>query len=56
MGFYYFFSNFQGALSKKKEFEKMSQEGKAGQPEVQEIATRTDTLSYALLVIPYSIK
>jgi len=38
-----------GALSKKKEFEKMSQEGKAGQAEVQEIANRTDTLSYALL-------
>ena len=27
----------------------MSQEGKAGQAEVQEIANRTDTLSYALL-------
>jgi len=38
-----------GALSKKKEFEKMSQEGKAVQAEVQEISTRTDTLSYALL-------
>ena len=34
---------------KKKEFEKLSNEGKIGQSEAQEIATRTDTLSYALL-------
>jgi len=40
---------FQGAVSKKKEFEKLCNEGKIGQSEAQEIATRTDTLSYALL-------
>merc|ERR1719429_252474 len=38
-----------GAVVKKKEFEKLSNEGKIGQSEAQEIATRTDTLSYALL-------
>ena len=36
-------------MVKKKEFEKLSNEGKIGQSEAQEIATRTDTLSYALL-------
>ena len=42
-------SAYQGALTKKKEFERLSGEGKIGQSEAQEVANRTDTLSYALL-------
>lgn len=39
----------QGALTKKREFERLSHEGKIGQGEAQEVANRTDTLSYGLL-------
>lgn len=36
-------------MGKRKEFQRMSGEGKVGQAEVAEIGQRTDTLSYALL-------
>ena len=39
----------QGAISKKKEFDRLSSEGKIGQSEATEVANRTDTLSFALL-------
>ena len=51
-----FFSNIfyvmrilQGAVSKKKEFERLSSEGKVSQGEATEISNRTNTLSYALM-------
>ena len=39
----------QGAVSKKKEFERLSSEGKVSQGEAVEISNRTNTLSYALM-------
>ncbi len=36
-------------MGKRREFEKMSLDGKIGQAEALEIGNRTDTLSYALL-------
>ena len=42
-------SSFQGAIGKRKEFERMLSDGKLGQSEATEIANRTDTLSYAML-------
>ena len=39
----------QGAVGKRREFERMALDGKIGQAETLEIGTRTDTLSYALL-------
>jgi len=38
-----------GAVSKKKEFERLSSEGKVSQGEAAEISNRTNTLSYALM-------
>ena len=39
----------EGAISKKKELEKLNSEGKFSQNEAMEISNRTDTLSFALL-------
>ena len=43
------FFSLQGAISKKKEFEKMSSEGKVNPGESTEISNRTNTLSFALM-------
>ncbi len=40
---------FQGAVGKKKEFERLTAEGKSAKTETDEIGNRTDTLSYALM-------
>lgn len=39
----------QGAASKRKEIEKLCQEGKVPQRELQEVGTRSDVISYAIL-------
>ena len=39
----------QGAIGKRKEFERLASEGKVSAAESEEICTRTDTLSYAML-------
>jgi len=44
-----FFTLFQGAVGKKKEFERLTGEGKSSKTETDEIGNRTDTLSYALM-------
>ena len=43
------FFSLQGAISKKKEFEKMATEGKVNPGESTEISNRTNTLSFALM-------
>ena len=44
-----FIFSLQGAISKKKEFEKMASEGKVNPGESTEISNRTNTLSFALM-------